>query len=113
METQLAKQKSFLTVAFGGTGRYTGKNMRAAHARMKLSEEYFDAVMENLGSTLKELNVPDNLIVEAAQIASSVKTIFLTDKLSFQATGYFKFQRVALVFPARVDKTPNPAIARI
>lgn len=77
METQLAKQKSFLTVAFGGTGRYSGKNMRAAHARMKLSEEHFDAVMENLGSTLKELNVPDNLIVEAAQIASSVKNDIL------------------------------------
>lgn len=51
--------------------------MRAAHARMKLSEEHFDAVMENLGSTLKELNVPDNLIVEAAQIASSVKNDIL------------------------------------
>lgn len=73
MDRQRAKQKSFLTFALGGPNRYTGNNMRAAHARMKLTEEHFNAVMENLGNTLKELNVPDNLIAEAAAIAMSVK----------------------------------------
>jgi hemoglobin len=73
MDTQRAKQKSFLTVAFGGPNKYSGKDMRAAHAAMKLTEEHFDAVMENLGNTLKELKVPDALIGEAAAIALSVK----------------------------------------
>jgi hemoglobin len=73
MDAQRAKQKSFLTVAFGGPNAYSGKDMRAAHARMKLTEAHFDAVMENLGSTLKELKVPDALIGEAAAIAASVK----------------------------------------
>ncbi len=73
MDRQRAKQKSFLTVAFGGPSAYSGKDMRAAHAGMKLTEEHFNAVMENLGGTLKDLNVPDALIAEAAGIALSVK----------------------------------------
>lgn len=73
MDRQRAKQKAFLTVAFGGPNKYSGKDMRSAHAHMKLTEEHFNAVMENLGNTLKELNVPDALIAEAAQIALSTK----------------------------------------
>ena len=73
MEGQRAKQKAFLSFAFGAPSAYTGKDMRKAHAHMKLSEADFDAVMENLGATLKELGVPDDLIGEAAGIALSVK----------------------------------------
>ena len=73
MDRQRAKQKAFLTFAFGGPNAYSGKDMRAAHAKMTLSESDFNAVMENLGATLKELNVPDELIGEAAGIAMSVK----------------------------------------
>lgn len=73
MDAQRAKQKSFLTVAFGGPNKYSGKDMRAAHAHMKLTEEHFNAVMEHLGATLQELNVPAELIGEAAAIAMSVK----------------------------------------
>ena len=32
-----------------------------------------DAVLENLGNSLKELGVPDDLIKEAANIAESVR----------------------------------------
>jgi hemoglobin len=73
MDKQRAKQKAFLTVAFGGPNAYSGKDMRSAHAHMKLTEDHFNAVMENLGSTLKQLNVADELIAEAAAIALSTK----------------------------------------
>lgn len=73
MDRQRVKQKAFLTYAFGGPASYSGKDMRTAHASMNLNEGHFDAVMENLGATLKELNVPDELIAEAAAIANSVK----------------------------------------
>jgi len=73
MDGQRAKQKAFLTFAFGGPNSYSGKDMRAAHAKMNLTESDFNAVMENLGATLKELNVPDELIGEAAGITMSVK----------------------------------------
>lgn len=73
MDRQRVKQKAFLTFAFGGPANYSGKDMRAAHAKMNLTEADFTAVMENLGGTLKELGVPDELIAEAAAIATSVK----------------------------------------
>ena len=74
MDKQAAKQKAFLTMAFGGPHNYTGKDMRDGHAHLVkngLNDSHFDAVMENLGATLKELNVPDELIEEAAAIAES------------------------------------------
>lgn len=76
MEAQAAKQKAFLTFAFGGPNNYTGKDMRDGHAHLVekgLNDSHFDAVMENLGATLQELNVPDDLIQEAAAIAESVR----------------------------------------
>lgn len=76
MEKQIAKQKAFFTLAFGGPNNYTGQDMRAAHARlveMGLDNSHFDAVMEHLGATMKELNVPDDLIAEAAAIAESTR----------------------------------------
>lgn len=73
MDRQRVKQKAFLTYAFGGPANYSGKDMRAGHAHLKLTEEHFDAVMENLGNTLKELQVPAELIAEAAKVAASVK----------------------------------------
>lgn len=76
MEKQAAKQKAFLTVAFGGPNNYTGKDMRDGHAHLVargLNDSHFDAVMEHLGATLKELNVPDELIAKAAAIAESTR----------------------------------------
>lgn len=73
MDVQRGKQKAFLTFAFGGPNNYSGKDMRAAHARMKLGETEFDAVMEHLRGTLESLNVPADLIGEVARIAGSVK----------------------------------------
>ncbi len=76
MERQAAKQKAFLTVAFGGPNKYTGKDMRDGHAHLVargLNDSHFDAVMEHLGATLKELNVPDELIAKAAAIAESTR----------------------------------------
>ncbi len=76
MEKQAAKQKAFLTMAFGGPASYTGKEMRLGHAHLVekgLNDSHFDAVMENLGATLKELGVADDLIAEAAAIAESTR----------------------------------------
>ncbi len=76
MEKQAAKQKAFLTMAFGGPNNYSGTDMRTAHARlvkMGLNASHFDAVMEHLGATLTELNVPQELIAQAAAIAESTR----------------------------------------
>src|SRR4051794_39505119 len=76
MDRQIAKQKSFLTMAFGGPVSYTGKDMRAGHARlvaMGLNDSHFDAVVELLGQTLAELNVPPALIEKVAAVAESTR----------------------------------------
>jgi len=76
IQKQAAKQKSFLTLAFGGPNNYTGTDMRTAHARLVaagLNDSHFDAVMENLGATMQELNVPADLIAQAAAIAESTR----------------------------------------
>jgi len=76
MEEQIAKQKAFFTMAFGGPNNYTGSDMRSAHehlVKLGLDNSHFDAVMEHLGATMKELGVPDALIGQAAAIAESTR----------------------------------------
>ena len=76
MSKQAAKQKAFLTMAFGGPNKYTGEDMRKGHAHLVakgLNNSHFDAVMENLAATLIELKVPADLIAQAAAIAESTR----------------------------------------
>lgn len=76
MEQQAAKQKAFLTMAFGGPNNYTGVDMRKAHERLVklgLDDSHFDAVIENLAATLQELNVPKALIDQVAAIAETTR----------------------------------------
>jgi len=81
MERQAAKQKAFLTMVFGGPNNYTGRDMQAAHARLVgegLNDSHVDAVIENLGATLKELGVGDEKIAQVAAIAESVRDAVLS-----------------------------------
>jgi len=77
MDRQKRMQKAFLAVAFGGPNKYTGRSMRAAHARpvaIGLNETHFDKVAEHLQRTLLELSVPYELIEQAMTIAASTKS---------------------------------------
>ena len=77
MKRQRAKQKVFLTYAFGGAPNYSGASMRKAHERLVkekgLNDSHFDAVAENLQVTLQELGIPANLISEVMTIAASTR----------------------------------------
>jgi hemoglobin len=76
MEKQIVKQKAFFTMAFGGPNNYSGEDMRKGHVhlvKMGLDDSHFDAVMEHLGACLTELEVPADLIGEAAAIAESTR----------------------------------------
>lgn len=77
MKRQVAKQKAFMTYAFGGAPSYSGLSMRKAHEHLVkergLSDEHFDAVAENLQSTLIELTVPEDLIAEVMEIVGSTR----------------------------------------
>ena len=73
----LNKQKEFLAFAFGGPQKYDGKGLRETHKYLVeekgLNESHFDAVVEDLGTTLMDLKVSGALIGEVARIALSVK----------------------------------------
>jgi len=74
MDAQHAKQKAFLSMAFGGPKKYSGKDMRAAHAPLVakgLNDSHFSAVAGHLQATLTELKVPADLIQEVMTIAAS------------------------------------------
>ncbi len=77
MNKQAGHQKLFLTYAFGGAPEYDGKSMALAHKKLVddvgLNDPHFDAVVENLGSTLQGMGVADNLITEVAGIAESIR----------------------------------------
>lgn len=81
MDKQRRKQKNFLTFAFGGPNNYSDRGMAAAHkklvAEQGLNDSHFDAVVENLGATLQDLGVAEELIKEAAGIAESVRDAVL------------------------------------
>ncbi len=77
MKRQRAKQKAFLTYAFGGAPSYSGLSMRKSHERLVrekgLNDSHFNAVAENLQKTLEELGVPADLISEVMTIAASTR----------------------------------------
>ncbi len=66
MKRQARHQISFMTYAFGGPNKYAGNALRNAHARLVkekgLSETHFGLVAGHLQETLRELNVPADLI---------------------------------------------------
>ena len=76
MDRQLAKQRAFLTMAFGGPAQYSGKDLRTGHAHLVkrgLNDTHFDAVAQRLQETLQELGVGAAEISEVMQIAGSVR----------------------------------------
>ena len=77
MDRQIAKQKAFLTMVFGGPVAYTGNDLRTGHAHLierGLNDSHFDAVIELLGESLREVGAPEHLIAHVASIAESART---------------------------------------
>lgn len=76
MDQQIAKQKGFLTMAFGGPNNYSGQSLRNGHRHLVakgLNDSHVDAVIELLGATLTELGVGTEEINQVAAIAESVR----------------------------------------
>lgn len=76
MDRQIAKQKAFLTMVFGGPVAYSGKDMRAGHAHLVargLNDSHFDAVLELLAASLAEVGAPAGLIEKVGAIAESAR----------------------------------------
>ncbi|MBO9130389.1 group 1 truncated hemoglobin [Bacillus sp. 165] len=66
MEAQRRHQTAFISYALGGP-QYTGRSMEKAHEGLNLQEEQWDAVVENLVTSLQEANVGDEDINTIAE----------------------------------------------
>jgi hemoglobin len=80
MERQIAKQKAFLTMVFGGPAAYSGKDLREGHRHLVargLDDSHVDAVIELLGAALAEHGVAGSDIADVAGIADSVRDAVL------------------------------------
>lgn len=64
--TDMAKlgtlQRMFLTAALGGPDAYEGRDMRAAHAHLRISDADFDAFLDHLAETLAEIGISTDRI---------------------------------------------------
>ena len=80
MDRQATKQKAFLTMAFGGPNNYTDRDMKEGHAHLLekgLNDSHVDAIIENLGATLREMGVAEELISEVAAVAETTREAVL------------------------------------
>ena len=76
MDDQRAKQKSFLTMVFGGPNDYTGKELRESHKRLVddgLNDSHFDVVAVHLQNSLDELGVPSDLVNEVMALTAGTR----------------------------------------
>jgi hemoglobin len=55
---QKRHMRAFLAGAIGGPDVYAGRDLRAAHAHLRITDAAFDRVVEHLVATLTALSVP-------------------------------------------------------
>lgn len=81
MTKQKQKQKAFLSAAFGSPVKWTGLDMRTAHADLPgLNDTHFNAVAGHLQATLEELKVKKELIAQIMAAAGSLRDDVLNRK---------------------------------
>ena len=76
MERQIQKQIAFMTLAFGGPNKYSGRDLRTAHQKLVktgLDGGHFDAVAGHLKSTLEELGVDAAIIGEVLAVVGTTR----------------------------------------
>ena len=81
MDAQREKQKSFIKFALGGSTEYSGGSLAEAHAPLVgkgLSDTHFDTVAIHLQETLREIDVPNDLVEEVMSVVSSTREDVLT-----------------------------------
>jgi len=81
MEKQRLKQKSFLSMAFGGPYHYSDLDLRAGHKplieKYGLSDVHFNRIMEIFKETLTELNISANELQGMMEILESMRDAVL------------------------------------
>ena len=66
-------QRMFITAVLGGPDAYEGRDMRAAHAHLPITDRDFDLFLEHLGATLSDLGTADDRISEVMDALSPLR----------------------------------------
>jgi hemoglobin len=70
----------FIVLATGGPARYDGKEMREAHAGMRISNAQFDAVLGDLKASLDKVQVPNKEQKELISIIESTRPQIVVER---------------------------------
>jgi hemoglobin len=70
----------FIVLATGGPPQYDGKEMKSAHAGMKIGNPEFDAVLGDLKASLDRLQIPNKEQKELLSIVESTRPQIVTQR---------------------------------
>lgn len=76
METQSHNMKKFLAYAFGAPIDFSPISLKESHAHLVkagLNDKHFDAVVENLVATLRQLGIAEDLIKQVERITEGTR----------------------------------------
>lgn len=76
MENQSYKMKTFLAYALGAPLNLCVKSLKESHSHLVkagLSDAHFDAVLENLVYTLREMGIAEDLIEQVEKVAEGTR----------------------------------------
>jgi hemoglobin len=71
-------QRAFLTRALGGPAYYAGRDMRAAHEGIAITDEQFDRVAQHLTDTLTDLGVDVTIVAQVIAGIAPLRTVIVT-----------------------------------
>jgi hemoglobin len=74
--------RAFIAAALGGPQLYAGRDLGAAHARLRITGEHFDAVAAHLAAVLAELGVPDELNQSIIAQVGSLRPVIVNAPLA-------------------------------
>jgi len=70
----------FLALATGGPAKYEGKEMKAAHANMQISNPEFEAAVGDIKASLDKLQIPNKEQKELLAIIESTRPLIVTQR---------------------------------
>ena len=74
LDRQAAMLAEFLAMAFGGPHRYSGRDLRTAHALLPgLADPHFDRVALHLAGTLREFGISEDETATVLTVAETVR----------------------------------------
>jgi hemoglobin len=72
--------EEFMALATGGPSKYSGKDMKSAHANMHISNPEFDAAMGDLKATLDKLQIANQEQKELLAVVETTREQIVTER---------------------------------